>query len=75
MMGMAQVSRSARERHSWLKRVLKLDPNNEVALKAMKKLRYRNASTENRTLLMFGVIVVVLIVLGVTVIVILQAVS
>lgn len=75
MMGMAQVARNPRERQTWLRRVLKVNPDNEVVLKEMKKLRYRSASTENRTLLIFGVIVVVLIVLGVAVVVVLQAIS
>jgi thioredoxin-like negative regulator of GroEL len=75
MMGMAQVARNANERQTWLRRVLKVNPDNDQALAALKKLNYKRASNENRTLLLFGAVVLVLIALGIAVLVILNSLS
>ncbi len=63
MLGLAQVARTPEERRKWLKRVLKQNPNNETAKKALDKLQYRTAANENRTLLIWGGVALVLAVI------------
>lgn len=65
MMWMAKLSKSAEERQQWLKRVVDLNPDNEAARAALKKLNYRAASRDNRVLIIFGVVAVVLLIIGV----------
>lgn len=67
MFWLAKLSKNPRERQDWLRKVLKVNPNHEGAQAAMKKLQYRNASNENRTLLIGVVVVVVLIILAVAI--------
>lgn len=68
MMWMAQLAPTNSERAEWLRKALKVNPNNSTAKAALKKLRYKSASRENRTLLIWGTIVLVLIVFGVVVV-------
>ena len=68
MMWMAQLAPSRSERAEWLRKTLKVNPSNSSAKAALKKLRYKSASRENRTLLIWGAIVLVLIVFGVVVV-------
>ena len=69
MMWMAKLSVSNRaERKKWLERVLETNPDNDGARDALKKIAYRRSANENRTLLMFGVVAGVLIVLAIVVV-------
>ena len=69
MMWMAKLSSSNRaERKKWLERVLEINPDNDGARDALKKIAYRRSASENRTLLMFGVVAGVLIVLAIVVV-------
>lgn len=70
MMWMAKLSASDRaERKKWLERVLEVNPDNDGARDALKKIAYRRSASENRTLLMFGVVAGVLVVLAVVVVI------
>lgn len=63
MMWMAKLAETKAERKQWLNRVLAVNPNNETAREALRKISYSRAASENRTLLIFGAVAVVLIVL------------
>jgi hypothetical protein len=69
MMWLAKLSASRDERHEWLSRVLTVNPNNQSARDALRRMNYVNRSKDNRVLLMFGVIAVILIILALVVIV------
>jgi hypothetical protein len=69
MMWMAKLSKTAAERQQWLKRVVDLNPENEAARAALKKLNYRTASRDNRVLIIFGVVAVMLMIIGVVLLV------
>ena len=49
-------------------RVLNVNPNNEAARNALKKMAYRRSARDNRVLLTFGVLAGVLIVLAVVIV-------
>jgi len=57
------------ERKKWLEKTLEINPDNTQARDALKKMAYVRSATENRTLLMFGMVVGVLIVLALVVVV------
>lgn len=67
MMWMAKLADSRQERDQWLNRVLAVNPNNEAARETLRKQQYKRTAKENRTLLVFGVIAGVLLVLAVVV--------
>jgi cytochrome c-type biogenesis protein CcmH/NrfG len=64
MMWMAKLSEKKSERKQWLDRVLAINPDNETARQALQKMAYSRSANENRTLLIFGMIAGVLIVLA-----------
>jgi hypothetical protein len=67
MMWMAKLADSKSERKKWLDRVLLVNPDNEAAKSALKKIAYKRSAKENRTLLIFGMVAGVLVVLGVVI--------
>jgi hypothetical protein len=67
MMWMAKIAESKSERKKWLDRVLLVNPDNESAKAALKKIAYKRSAKENRTLLIFGMVAGVLVVLGVVI--------
>ncbi len=67
MMWMAKLSDNRNERNQWLQRVLAVNPNNEAARGTLNKQQYKRSAKDNRTLLVFGVIAGVLLVLAVVV--------
>lgn len=69
MLWMAQTAETGGERRQWLERVLDLNPDNQQAKTALKKMAYKRSARENRTLLIFGVVAGVLIVLLIVVVV------
>ncbi|MCU0497418.1 MAG: hypothetical protein MUF87_08720 [Anaerolineae bacterium] len=64
---MARIAKNPREQESFLKRVLKLNPENEAAQKMLKKLEYRSQASQNRTLLFFGVVIAVMTIVAIAV--------
>ncbi len=68
MLGLAKVAKTPAEREQWLKRVLKVNPSNEVAQAALKKIHYQTEASENRTLLIWGGAALILFIIVVAVI-------
>ncbi|MDZ4763199.1 MAG: hypothetical protein SGI73_01510 [Chloroflexota bacterium] len=68
MMWMAKLAETKPERRQWLNRVLAVNPNNDSAREALRKISYSRAARENRTLLIFGVVAVVLIVMALAIV-------
>lgn len=64
MIWMAKLADSKNERVQWLNRVASVNPNNETAKEALRKMHYKRSAKDNRILLTFGVIAGVLLVLG-----------
>lgn len=64
MMWMAKLADSKQERLQWLNRVMSVNPNNEAARDTLRKMHYKRSAKDNRTMLTFGVIAGVLLVLG-----------
>jgi thioredoxin-like negative regulator of GroEL len=54
MLWMAKTANSPTERKQWLERVIKVNPDNEVASKALEKMATRAEASENRKLATFG---------------------
>lgn len=69
MIWMAQIAPNKAERKQWLERVIGVNPDNEQAKQALKKMAYKRSARENRTLLIFGVVAGVLLVLLLVVVV------
>ena len=67
LLWMAKIATSKSERAQWLERVLEVNPDNAQAKSTLKKMTYKSSARENRTILIFGVVAVVLIVLAVLV--------
>jgi Tfp pilus assembly protein PilF len=67
MMWMAKLADNKHDRDQWLTRVLAVNPNNEAARDTLRKTQYKRSAKENRTLLIFGVIAGVLLVIAVVV--------
>ena len=67
LLWMAKIATSKSERSQWLERVLEVNPDNAQAKSTLRKMTYKSSARENRTILIFGVVVVVLIVLAVLV--------
>lgn len=63
MMWLAKLADNKAERKQWLTRVLAVNPNNEIAKQTLHRMKYRKSAKDNRTLLLFGVIAGILIVL------------
>jgi len=68
LMWMAKLADTKEERIKYLNLVLKVNPDNEQAQDALKKIQYKRSAKENRTLLIFGMILGVLIVLGLVIV-------
>lgn len=73
LMWLAKLADTKKERAEWLQRVLNVNPNNEEARRALSRMRYKSSARDNRTLLIFGVVAGVLLVLGIVIVVALIA--
>lgn len=67
MLWMAQIATTQAERRKWLERVLEVNPDNAKARSTLNRMTYKRTSRENRTLLIFGMVAGVLVVLLVVV--------
>lgn len=63
MMWMARIASDPGERTQWLERILELNPDNASAQKALAKIHYKQEASNNRTLILFGAVAVVLFIL------------
>lgn len=70
MLGLAKVARSSDERKKWLNRVLKVNPENETAQQALARLNYKKSANENRTLLIWGTVAIVLFIIVLAILII-----
>jgi Tfp pilus assembly protein PilF len=68
MMWLAKIAETKAERREWLTRVLNVNPNNDTARDALKRMAYKRSARDNRVLLTFGVLAGVLIVLAVVIV-------
>ena len=69
LMGMALTARSGAERVQWLRRVLKVNPDNETARTTLEGVAKRHTAQENRTLVIFGVVLGVLVIVALIIVV------
>lgn len=67
MMYMAKIAPSAEERAQWLQRVLKVDPKNQSAKKALGKIENRDLAKRNRLYFRVGAVVYVILVIVISV--------
>ncbi|TVR19484.1 MAG: hypothetical protein EA396_12500 [Anaerolineaceae bacterium] len=70
LMWLAKIADDRQDRIRWLERVLDVNPDNAAAKRGLNKLKYKQASDENRKLLLFGGVAVLMIVLVLAVIII-----
>ena len=56
MMWMAKIAPSLQEREKWLQRVVKLDPKNQEAKKALSKIETRDDAIRNRLYFRVGAV-------------------
>ncbi len=63
MMWLAKLSKTPRERQQWLRRVLQINPSNEAAAEALRKMQYRSAASDNRLLLIALPVLITLMVI------------
>ena len=70
MLWLAKLAKSPKERQQWLKRVLNVNPDNTAAQNAMEKIKYNRAASDNRTMILFGAVAVVMIVITLAIVVI-----
>jgi cytochrome c-type biogenesis protein CcmH/NrfG len=71
LMWMADMAKSKQERAQWLNRVLAVNPMNEQAQEALRRMAYRSSARDNRVLVIYGVIAAVLVIVLVVVIILL----
>jgi Tfp pilus assembly protein PilF len=70
MMWMAKLADSKEERKVWLQRVLSVNPANDLARETLDKLSYNRSARDNRVLLIFGMLAVVLVLLAIIIVVV-----
>lgn len=66
---MAKLAKNEKERLKWLERVLEINPDNQAAQTAIKRMKYKRAASENRMLLLFGAVAVIMIVITLAILV------
>ena len=67
MMNLAKIAPSTEERAKWLQRVLKIDPKNQSAKKALSKIENRDTAQRNRLYFRVGAVVYVILVILISV--------
>lgn len=63
MLWLAQIAETPAERRKWLEQVLDVNPDNTKAREALNRMVYKRSARENRTLIIFGMVTGVLVVL------------
>jgi len=69
MLWLAKTAKSQNERVEWLNRVLAQNPDNEIAQKALKRMKYKHEARENQMLLVYGTIGVAMVLITLIIIV------
>jgi hypothetical protein len=67
LMWLAKIAPNTTERRRWLQHVLTIDPNNQAAKTALKQMDYKTSARDNRVLIIFGVVALVLVALAVVI--------
>ncbi len=70
MLWLAKLAKDNSERKQWLNRVLKVNPDNQTAKSALQQMSHSRAASENRMLVLFGVIAGTLFIVAVLVLLI-----
>ncbi|MFO7323740.1 MAG: hypothetical protein DIU68_018585 [Chloroflexota bacterium] len=65
MLWMAKLATSKAERRQWLNRVLVVNPHQQIAKEALRRMDYKNKAHDNRVLVIFGFIAALLVIVGV----------
>ncbi len=63
MMWLAKLASTEEERKQWLTRIVNLNPDNVAAQKTLKKMQYNKDASNNRILVLFGTVAVVMIII------------
>jgi thioredoxin-like negative regulator of GroEL len=71
LMWMAKLATSRSERRQWLQRVVQVNPLQQSARDALRRMDYKSSARDNRVLLFYGVIAVLLVVIFVAAFVVL----
>jgi Tfp pilus assembly protein PilF len=62
MLWLAKLASTKTERRQWLNRVLVVNPNQPVAKEALRRMEYKSRARDNRVIVIFGVVAVIMIV-------------
>lgn len=73
MLWLAKIARDEKERREWLEKLLEVNPDHQIAKKALKNMAYQREASDNKTLLLFGAVAVIMLLLVVAIIVIVVA--
>ncbi len=73
LMWLAKLADTKKERAEWLQSVLRVNPNNQEARRALQRMQYKTSARDNRTLLIFGVVAGILIVFAVVIVIVLTS--
>lgn len=73
LLGLAKLAKTPKERKQWLQRLLAVNPDHQAAKSTLEKLKYKEASSTNRILILFGAILVAMVIIAVVVLVALPA--
>ena len=70
MLWLAKLAQTREERKEWLRRVLIIDPNNTVAQDGLKQMAQVVEVSQDRSVVIFGIIAGVVVFLGIVVVVV-----
>lgn len=70
LMWLAKLAKNQKERQQWLRQILEINPENEAAKKAIARMRYQREAANNKTLVLFGAVAIIMIVLVVAILMI-----
>ena len=65
MMWLAKLAATRAERRQWLTRVLQVNPRQQSARDALRRMDYKRSARDNRVLIFYGVIVALLVIVGI----------
>ena len=65
MLWLAKLAATRAERRQWLTRVLQVNPLQQSAKDALRRMDYKRSARDNRVLVLYGVIIVLLVIVGI----------
>jgi thioredoxin-like negative regulator of GroEL len=68
MLWMAKIATNKTERRQWLNRILVVNPNQQSAKDALRRMDYKSSARDNRVLIVFGVVALVMIVVAIVIV-------